>query len=177
MNRAFTRARGLRVALGAALLFSTLSSRRAAASATFPGTIQAQLGLTSPPGCTLCHRSDLGGAGTVISPFGRTMVNHFGLTGSNIDALKGALAGSDAEHLDSDGDGAPDIEELRAGSDPNVGLSGEPAPLGVPLPETGCNFTLGPPQDLLPALACALAGLVFMHRRSQGRSGRRREET
>jgi hypothetical protein len=43
---------------------------------------------------------------------------------------------------DSDGDGAPDIAELRAGEDPNVPAEGAMvATKEIPLPETGCSFS------------------------------------
>jgi hypothetical protein len=100
-----------------------------------------QLGLANAPDCTLCHRDDGGGAGSVIRPFGRTMMDRFGLTGmSNVAALKAAIEGDDAEHVDSDGDGVPDIDELRAGTNPNVGASGVEIS-DVPLPETGCSIS------------------------------------
>jgi MYXO-CTERM domain-containing protein len=106
-------------------LLALLAPTPAFASPTYPPTIQAQLGLAQTPDCTLCHRDDNGGIGTVVRPFGRTLVEQFGLTGgSNTAALKAAIEGDDAEHLDSDGDGVPDIDELRAGTNPNVGASG-----------------------------------------------------
>lgn len=157
------------IALTPALLL-VLHTAPAFASPTYPPTIQAQLGLTAAPDCILCHRDDAGGVGTVIRPFGRTMIDHFGLTGgSNIVALKAALEGDDAEHLDSDGDGVPDIEELRAGTDPNVGASGVEAASDVPLPETGCTFLARPPASRAP-LSTALAGLVLVLARRRRRA-------
>jgi hypothetical protein len=170
MTRALAMARDGFWVLGAGLVLASLISTPAFASATFPPTIQADLGLASPPPCTLCHRNDLGGAGTVVSPFGRTLVNHFGLTSTNTDGLKGALAGDDAQHLDSDGDGVPDIDELRAGSDPNLGLPGQAPPIDVPLPETGCTFAVHAPADRVPALVLVLAGLVLLSRRTRERA-------
>ena len=149
-----------------------LQAASASASPTYPPTIQAQLELTAAPDCTLCHRDDAGGTGTVIRPFGRTMIDHFGLTGgSNIVALKAALEGDDAEHLDSDGDGVPDIEELRVGTNPNVGASGVEAASDAPLPETGCAFTARPPAREAP-FSTALVGLALAlaRRRRRARS-------
>jgi hypothetical protein len=126
-----------------AVLLVSLHAFTAFASPVYPITIQMQLGLARAPDCTLCHRDDNGGIGTVIRPFGRTMIERFGLTGgSNIAALKSAIEGDDAEHVDSDGDGVPDIDELRAGTDPNVGVSGIESS-DVPLPETGCSVAIG----------------------------------
>jgi len=96
------------------------------------------------------------------------MLNHFQLTGgNNVNLLKEALAGDDAEHLDSDGDGVPDIDELRMGTDPNVGASGVEAPLDVPLAETGCAFAAGPPGRASAALALLFLGLAIFRRRSR----------
>jgi hypothetical protein len=123
-------------------LVVSLHALPAFASPVYPITIQTQLGLAKAPDCTLCHHDDNGGAGTVVRPFGRTMTGRFGLVGgSNIAALKSALEGDDAEHVDSDGDGVPDIDELRAGTDPNVGVSGVESS-DVPLPETGCSLPI-----------------------------------
>jgi hypothetical protein len=140
----------------------------ALASPTYPPTIQSELMLEHMPDCTLCHRDDNGGLGTVIRPFGRTMLNHFQLTGNNnVNLLKEAIEGDDAEHLDSDGDGVPDIDELRMGTDPNVGASGVEAPLDVPLPETGCAFAARPLGRGGEALALLFVGLILFRRRSR----------
>lgn len=153
------------VALSCALFGSALSVP-ALASPAYPPFIQAQLGLAQAPPCTLCHRDDAGGAGTVVRPFGRTMIGHFQLSGgSNTAALSAALAGDDGEHLDSDNDGIPDIDELRAGSDPNVGVSGVEATPDVPLPETGCALRPGVVSGVdIPSL-WVLVGLALGGRR------------
>ena len=41
-----------------------------------------------------------------------------GLVAQNLASLDTALDALAAEHTDSDGDGVPDIDELRTGSDP-----------------------------------------------------------
>lgn len=69
------------------------------------------------PGCTGCHSSATGGAGTVTQPFGLTLIE-LGLTGGDnyqllVDTLN-ALGESD-----SDGDGASDRIEVIDGGDPN----------------------------------------------------------
>jgi hypothetical protein len=149
---------------GVAALLAVVSSW---ASPTYPPTIQSELMLEHMPDCTLCHRDDLGGVGTVIRPFGRTMLNHFMLTGgNNVNLLKAALQGDDAEHLDSDGDGVPDIDELRMGTDPNVGLSGVEEPLDVELPQTGCALGARGQSDGRTA-ALLFVGLVIFRRRSR----------
>ncbi|MEQ1566137.1 MAG: hypothetical protein ABMA64_10905 [Myxococcota bacterium] len=103
------------------------------ASATYPATLEAELGMPCTPACTVCHDSNLGGAGTVTAPFGAALVDAGVTGGSQTELLASALAALDA---DSDADGAPDTEELSAGDDPNGGdpLCGG----GVTAPEYGC---------------------------------------
>ena len=144
-------------------------SAPALASLSFPPAIQSELSLAKPPECTLCHRNDAGGFGTVTRPFGRTMMTQFGLTAANVAALRSALAGSDAAKLDSDGDGSSDIDELREGTDPNVGVSGVETGPNVPLPQTGCAVNSSLPSSPLgagAALVVAVIGLSLQRRRS-----------
>jgi hypothetical protein len=161
------RFRSLSAALSLHAWLALWAPSAAFASPTYPPTIQAQLGLAQAPDCTLCHRDDVGGIGTVVRPFGRTMVEHFGLTGgSNIAALRAALEGDDAEHLDSDGDGIADIDELRAGTNPNVGASGVEAAPDVPLPETGCAFVQPSATGGTALLVLVGMALVLARRRT-----------
>ena len=150
------------------VLLGCLLSSSAFASPTYPQGIRSYLQLTDAPDCTLCHRDNFGGTGTVIRPFGRTLVDHFQLTGNNnVTLLKAALAGDDAQNLDSDGDGVTDIDELRMGTDPNVGASGLEAGPSVPLPETGCALAVRNPVGGATLLVVMFAALGFFARRSR----------
>jgi hypothetical protein len=160
-------ARLARLLLSTALFLVASWAAPAWASLSFPPTIQAELGLASPPPCTLCHRNDDGGLGTVVTPFGRTLMNRLGVTAANVNSLKAGLAADKAQNLDSDGDGISDIDELEAGMDPNVGASGEVAGLNVPLPETGCALATRPAFGGTGALAFIGLGLVLVARRSR----------
>ncbi len=165
------RFRSLSAALSLQALLALLAPSAAFASPTYPPTIQAQLGLAQAPDCTLCHRDDVGGIGTVVRPFGRTMVERFGLTGgSTTAALRAALEGDDAEHVDSDGDGIADIDELRAGTNPNVGASGVEVAPDVPLPETGCAFAGASATGGTALLMLVGVGLVLARRRTTARA-------
>jgi len=148
----------------------------AQASITYPPAIQSELMLAKAPECTLCHRNDLGGAGTVVRPFGRTLVTQFGLVGgANSGALRAALSASDAAGFDSDGDGTSDIDELRMDTDPNVGASGVETAPDVPLPQTGCALGARSAQrgSLFLPLLFAAAGAIYRLRRAM-RSSRTR---
>ena len=160
--------RKLRLSLAAAAVF-LFGSAPAFASAAFPLVIQSELKLANAPPCTLCHRNDQGGVGTVIRPFGRTMMTQFGLSSGNVAALRAAISGSDAAKLDSDGDGVSDIDELRVGTDPNVGVSGMESAPEVPLPQTGCAVNASLPNSPASGVAAlvVLIGLSLHYRRSR----------
>jgi hypothetical protein len=95
---------------------------QAAASPTYPGDIQADLGLTFAPPCTICHNSLAGGAGSVVQPFGVAMKAQ-GLVLEDPAALQAALDALDMLKSDSNCDKIADIDELKAGRDPNTGAS------------------------------------------------------
>ena len=101
---------------GVALLYGATGQ----AHSTFPTLIQNDLNMPCTPACTICHRDNLGGFGTVSQPFGKAMQADGLLF---IEAtLSPALNKLEAAGTDSDGDGVGDIEELRAGQDPNGDL-------------------------------------------------------
>lgn len=166
--------------LGGALaiaLFATCA-RPAHASTTFPEALRSKLELQEiagpAPGCRLCHQSDVGGLKTATQPLARSLIKA-GATASSVPALLAALATLEEQATDSDQDGTPDIEELRAGSDPNVasagGGGGAPPSLAeaVPLPETGC--ALAGPQSSLPYGWVSLAFVVLWRARRSRRNG------
>jgi hypothetical protein len=139
------------LSLGSSLALCCLASS-AAASKTFPEALRQQLGLPKIAGpgmgCQLCHRDDNGGVMTATKPFGRTLVQT-GVQGGNVPSLRSALTELEASGKDSDEDGAGDIAELKADTDPNT-ASGAGGGAGdspgasesedIPLPETGCSL-------------------------------------
>ena len=87
------------------------------AHSTFPSLIQSELNMPCTPACTICHRDNLGGFGTVTEPFGKAMQAD-GLF--FVEAtLAPALSKLEQADTDSDGDGVGDVAELREGRDPN----------------------------------------------------------
>jgi hypothetical protein len=161
-----------RAALVALVLLGTLTaSRPASATPSFPDVIQAELGLATAPDCTLCHR----GAprrGTVTTPFGRSARDR-GLVADDDGSLRTALRRLEGERVDSDGDGTPDIEELRAGGDPNLLPDGS-SPTDELTPTYGCGAQIAPTSvggiRALPALLLVIAAACArVHRRRSPR--------
>jgi len=148
----------------ALLVVAVLAGGAAQASPTFPAEIRAHLGLSYTPPCTLCHNTPSGGFGTVTTPFGKSMMAR-GLVAENLQSLDTALDALAAEMTDSDGDGVPDIPELKNGTDPNVPGGG-----GTPV-SYGCFDVSGQRGSPLGLLPLALALLLFRARRARGDSG------
>jgi len=99
----------------------------------------------------------------VTTPFGASMRAR-GMVFYDDDSVKKALAALEADKVDSDADGMPDIEELKAGRDPNrvetTGSDGTPVVVdeGPPEPFYGCGAAPG-------GLAVGLLGLLGLLKR------------
>jgi hypothetical protein len=123
----FLTGRSARRTLAMTLVMASLSlGRTAAASSDFPGIVAAEwkisgrLAGASTQGCTLCHKSDDGGLGSINRPFGKTMHTRLGVIGGEPDTLRRALDNDKKSALDSDGDGISDYQELAVDhTDPN----------------------------------------------------------
>lgn len=167
-----TRQHRLSSGLLAGLLLTGMA-RSASASSTFPEALRGKLGLAQiagpAPGCRLCHQTDVGGLKTATRPLGRRLLKA-GAVGGSVPSLLAALDALEAEGSDSDHDGAPDISELEAGTDPNTAEAGAPVSPAedVPLPQTGCALTASPSSaGVWTSLLCAL-GLLWRVRRRRG---------
>lgn len=138
-------------------LFAVALALPAWASSTYPGAIQAKYGLAqSPPtDCALCHTNGIGGA----TPWfmGAALVAR-GLTGgSNTTLLGTALDQLEADGVDTDGDGVTDVDELKAGTDPNHGVAPSDGGTGG-----GGGTVEGPPPLTFGCGATSVPGILFI---------------
>jgi hypothetical protein len=99
-----------------------LAAPHARATPGFPDAVRAHLALDATPQCQLCH-TDGGNSGTATQPFALSMLER-GLLAFDVASLEFALDAMDADGVDSDGDGATDVQELREGGNPNVDEGG-----------------------------------------------------
>jgi hypothetical protein len=100
-----------------ALLFGAAQARP-----DFPPDIARHVSATVAPACSVCHLEGKTGGITVVTPFALALRAH-GFTDSS-DTLLTALDEMATDGTDSDGDGFSDVEELRAGTDPNSPVPG-----------------------------------------------------
>ena len=96
-----------------------LFASSAAATPNYPDAVTAHLTLAAAPQCTLCHTGGVTQRGTVTTPFGTSMRAR-GLVAYDENSLKAALDKMASDQVDSDGDGILDVDELKAGTDPNT---------------------------------------------------------
>ena len=95
-----------------------LVSGIASASKAYPEAMKTALLLAKAPSCDLCHAAAADPVGPANSLFGQSMVAK-GLRADDPASLTQALDGMRAAGVDSDGDGAEDLDELSWGGDPN----------------------------------------------------------
>lgn len=136
------------------------SSARARASDPFPGAVRDDLDMPCLPTCFLCHITNPGEAGSAQQPFADSMVNAAGIPspGDTNWVTAGLAALGDT---DTDVDGMSDIDELKAGRDPNVKGEGD---ICAPEVKYGCgaaHVSAAPPTDLGGAAWFVLGGLVL----------------
>jgi hypothetical protein len=113
------------------LVAGLLVCASAAATPNFPPVIQQILSAPASPACSLCHVGGVTQRGTVNTAFGAAMRQR-GLVAYEEAALRSALDQMQRDAVDSNGNGVTDIEELKAGKDPNAGAA------NVDPPQYGC---------------------------------------
>lgn len=109
------------------------------------------------PPCSLCHLRGSTGAGTAQTPFALSMKAR-GLQAKDDVSLTNALDAMDRDHVDSDGDGVPDIQELLDDTDPNT--PGDVRLTGQPGPNAGCGG--GQKADTTGRTPAAAIGLLLL---------------
>src|SRR5438128_7785749 len=100
-------------------LATVILAGAARASSNYPTAIGEHLPIVYSPPCSLCHLDGKTGPGTARKPFAISARAH-GLEGGNFELVAPALDAMMRDGTDSDRDGVSDIEELLAGTDPNV---------------------------------------------------------
>ncbi|HMJ16227.1 MAG TPA: hypothetical protein VK524_32660 [Polyangiaceae bacterium] len=159
---------------GAVAVALSLMSARAQASETYPAAVQEALGLACAPACVLCHTRPEGGIGTYNAQFGTTIrATNIGIR--NPGGIAAALAciengvdepsaescpyGSSDPAPDSDGDGTPDIEELRNAENPSSTSGGSFCGATY-----GCGASIAPKRhfDGVAASAALLSAFALL---------------
>lgn len=160
-----TKTHSLRIAIVAIATCVTalVGARVAQATPNFPGALSTHL--ASPrPECAICHNGGVTGRGTVTTPFGMSM-RAAGLVAFDEGSLKTALDELAARNTDSLGDGTGDIDDLKAGRDPNVpdGPGAKNVSRDPPeVPGYGCGARVAPGVGILDPGASAALALVGM---------------
>jgi len=151
---------------GAVLLTVALVSAEANATPSFPADLKKAVPLACAPTCLVCHTRPEGGSGTATQPFALSMMVPGGLVKNKPETVAPAVNKLREQMIDSNGDGTPDIEQLEAGYDPNLGVSGL-----VCGPAYGCGARLAPQRargfdsGMLFVVALAAGGVFVRQRR------------
>ena len=163
------------MALGWTLAALSLSGGSVQASPPYPVELQNALGLPRAPPCTVCHgEATAGDAGPADTLFAQAMIARGLRAAESEDAgtidpsLATAIAAMEKDGVDSDGDGAQDLDELYWGGDPNH-YDGPPAS-DVSAPVYGCRVGRGGSGSAL-VLAFGIVVAVVLQRRRVRRRG------
>jgi MYXO-CTERM domain-containing protein len=103
--------------LGGLLLL--LASSPASASPAYPALVKGYFKLSEAPACTLCHQTEAGGYATLNKSVGKYLGTTLGLVPKLAEADLNRILQQWGDRQDSDSDKAADIDELKAGTDPN----------------------------------------------------------
>ena len=167
-----------RAAAAGAVAAALFAAEPASADPFLPAYLQTKYNLPCTPECTFCHKTNAGGvnnARMATKPNGATGNGFIPtlLTVGSIVAIDQrtwdpAFAAVDAAHYDTDGDGVPDIDELRAATDP-MDASPTASVCGGGGPSYGCvRIARGASVDglaLATSGAVLFAGIALMRRR------------
>jgi hypothetical protein len=117
-------------------------SALATASPQYPEELAKDLGLSEVPACAVCHPAlsdDAAPPGLADTPFALSLVSR-GLRADDLSSLRTAVLAM--SEVDSDGDGARDLDELYWGGNPNQ-RDGPSVPPETP-PSYGCHMASAP---------------------------------
>jgi hypothetical protein len=107
--------------------------------------------------CIVCHTGSIGEGGTAIQPFAQTLIKK-GLKGGFMTATLDAALDQLGPTDDSDDDKVSDLDELMAGTNPNIANGGAVDPI-EPV-EYGCFNSIVGRRDLSASGVGVLAGLL-----------------
>jgi hypothetical protein len=130
----------------------------------FPNQVQRELGLSYQIPCSVCHIKGNVAKSTPLTPFALSLRAR-GLMDSR--SLTTSLAQLETDGVDSDGDGTPDVPELKAGTDPNSSANANI--IADPEPGYGCGGSPPTGKNGAQALGSALALSWLFLRRRRGR--------
>ena len=163
---------------GASAALVLLVAASAAAIPAFPERLEKDLGMPCTPSCTVCHMTTMGGFGTLRNTtngkpgFGKNLhTPEYGLVFDDPTSLERALQAAETPpELDSDGDGTPDVAELKKCEDPNNPTLGATLNAG---PEFGCVRVArqGPVDGVGSVAAAAVLALGLAALRRRRRAG------
>lgn len=147
------------------VLLLLLSAAPALASSNYPVEIKNHLMGSSVPDCSVCHKNNVTGPGTVTTLMGNALRAN-GLVSSDLVSLRSSLDALQAAGTDSDLDGATDVEELKVGTNPNVAEAGADGGTGGSGGGGSGDLVLSPPRYGCGAMAApgflGLSSLVLL---------------
>jgi MYXO-CTERM domain-containing protein len=152
-------------ALALAAAVATLAAG-AGASEGYPDAIQGDLDLAEAPSCDVCHAHASAPVGSADESFAKSLEARGLKGGGDVASLARALEKD--KGVDSDGDGAEDLDELSWGGNPSV----SDAPKGTAPPEIAYGCDVGGQAGASSAALIAVLGLALSTRRRRRNAGR-----
>ena len=128
----------------------------ASAEEEFPAAIQMAGNMPCGPSCLLCHTAIPGSIQNLKQPFGLAVLRS-GVIPRNPGSFVSVIANLRASKSDVDNDGALDVDELVAGTNPNDPAAD--ADLCGPTYGCGAHIVQAPPPTGVGVLWCIASGV------------------